>query len=110
MLQVIFQPFPITAPGGTSGSCQLNSIRLFANNQETTPINVTLPAGTQEGAGTFGSKSNINPVVMSALGVTGTGNSTSFVPNQQFALGSNFNILKVGGTDQFGPIILKVNI
>ena len=47
---------------------------------------------------------------MSALGVTGTGNSTSFVPSQQFALGSNFNILKVGSTDQFGPIILKVNI
>ena len=100
----------ITAPGGTSGSCQLNSIRLFANNQETAPINITLPAGTQEGAGTFGSKPNINPVVMSALGVTGTGQSTSFVPSQQFALGSNFNILKVGSTDQFGPIILKVNI
>ena len=100
----------ITAPGGLSGSSQLNSVRLFANNQQTSPMNITLPAGTQEGAGTYGSKSNINPVVMSGLGVTGAGNSTSFVPSQQFALGSNFNILKVGSTDQFGPIILKVNI
>jgi hypothetical protein len=100
----------ITAPGGLSGSSQLNSIRLFANNQQTAPINITLPAGTQEGAGTFGSKSNINPVSIDGLGVLGSGNSTLFSTNQQFALGSNFNILKVGGTDQFGPVILKINI
>ena len=100
----------ITAPGGNSGSAQLNSIRLFANNMQSSPIAITLPAGTQEGAGTFGSKSNINPVVMSGLGVTGTGNSTSFPPTQQYALGSSFNILNVGNVDQFGPIILKINI
>ncbi len=73
-------------------------------------MNITLPAGTQEGAGTYGSKENINPVTLEGLGVTGTGNSTLFVPNQQFALGSNFNILKVGGMDQFGPVILKITI
>jgi hypothetical protein len=100
----------ITAPGGLSGSCQLNSIRLFANNMQSAPLSITLPAGTQEGAGTFGSKPNINPVVMSCLGVTGTGNSTNVSVSQQYALGSNFNILKVSNVDQFGPIILKVNI
>ena len=73
-------------------------------------MNITLPAGTQEGAGTFGSKTNINPVAIDGLGVTGAGNSTTFSPSQQFALGSNFNILKVGSVDQFGPIILKVTI
>ena len=47
---------------------------------------------------------------MSCLGVTGTGNSTNVSVSQQYALGSNFNILKVSNVDQFGPIILKVNI
>ena len=51
---------------------------LFANNQQTANMNVTLPAGTQEGAGTYGSKTNINPVTLEGLGVTGTGNSTLF--------------------------------
>ena len=100
----------ITAPGGTSGSCQLNSIKLFANNMQSAPLQITLPAGTQEGAGTFGSKQGINPVVMSALDVTGTGNSSNFAVTQQYALGSNFNILKVSGVDRFGPILLKVTI
>ena len=100
----------ITAPGGTSGSCQLNSIKLFANNMQSAPLQITLPAGTQEGAGTFGSKQGINPVVMSALDVTGTGNSSNFSVTQQYALGSNFNILKVSGVDRFGPILLKVTI
>ena len=31
----------ITAPGGLSGSSQLNSVRLFANNQQTANMNVT---------------------------------------------------------------------
>ena len=100
----------ITAPGGLSGSSQLNSIRLYASDMQSAPLSITLPAGTQEGAGTFGSKPNINPVVMSCLGVTGTGNSTNVAVAQQYALGSNFNILKVSNVDQFGPIILKINI
>ena len=100
----------ITAPGGTSGSCQLNSIKLFANAQQSTPLSITLPAGTQEGAGTFGSKAGINPVVMSGLDVPGTGNSANFTPTQQFSLGSNYNILKVNGVDRFVSILLKVTI
>ena len=47
---------------------------------------------------------------MSALDVTGTGNSSNFAVTQQYALGSNFNILKVSGVDRFGPILLKVTI
>ena len=100
----------ITSPGANSGSCQLNSIRLYGSDMQSAPLAITLPAGTQEGAGTFGSKANINPVVMSCLGVTGTGNSTNVSVGQQYALGSNFNILKVSGVDQFGPLILKINI
>ena len=101
----------MTITGNThiSSSSQLLSARLFANNMQSSPMLITLPAGTQQGAGTFGSKSNINPVIMSGIGVTGTGNSTNFVPSQQYALGSNFNVLKVGSVDQFSPIILKIN-
>ena len=77
---------------------------------QSAPLQITLPAGTQEGAGTFGSKAGINPVVMSALDAVGTGNSANFTPSQQFSLGSNFNILKVNGVDRFGPILLKVTI
>jgi hypothetical protein len=76
---------------------------------QSTPMSITLPAGTQQGAGTFGSKSNINPVIMSGIGVTGTGNSSNFTPSQQYSLGANFNVLKVGAVDTFTPIILKIN-
>ena len=99
----------ITGNTHISSSSQLQTARLFANNMQSSPMSITLPAGTQQGAGTFGSKPNINPVIMSGLGVTGTGNSSVFTPTQQYSLGANFNVLKVGAVDTFTPIILKIN-
>ena len=38
----------MTAPGGISGSSQLNNLQLFANNQENN-LTLTVPSGIQEG-------------------------------------------------------------
>ena len=99
----------ITSPGGLSGSAQLSSLLLYANNQESAPLTITLPAGTQEGGGTFGSKQRINLVTLQAQNFAGTGNSSNLSAGQQWSLGSNFNQLRVTAIDNFTPIMLKVN-
>ena len=101
----------ITAPGALSGSCQLHGLLIYANNQETSPMTVTLPAGTQEGAGTFGSKTGINVAQVSGINADGTGNSGNLSTlGQQWNLGSNFNQLKIVGVDNFSPIIVKAQL
>ena len=99
----------ITSPGGVSGSAQLSSLLLYANNQETAPLTITLPAGTQEGAGTFGSKQRINLATIQAQNFAGTGNSSNLSAVQQWSLGSSFNQLRVTAIDNFTPIMLKVS-
>ena len=101
----------ITAPGALSGSCQLSGFLIYASNQESAPMTVTLPAGTQEGAGTFGSKSGINPANLSGLSVSGTSNSGNLTTlGQQWSLGFNFNQLRITGVDNFTPIIVKAQL
>ena len=99
----------ITAPGGLSGSAQLSSLLMYANDQQTAPLTITLPAGTQEGAGTYGSKQRINLVTLQAQNFSGTGNSTNLSAGQRWTLGSNFNQLKITAIDTFSPVMLKVN-
>ena len=101
----------ITAPGALSGSCQLHGFLIYASNQESSPMAVTLPAGTQEGAGTFGSKPGINPANLAGISADGTGNSGNLTNlNQQWSLGSNFNQLRITGIDNFTPIIVKAQL
>ena len=61
----------ITAPGGSQGASQLNSISLFAANQES-GLALTLPSGFQEGAGGYTDKEDINIVSIDAKAFSGT--------------------------------------
>ena len=98
----------ITAPSALSGSCQLHGMLLYAHMQESSPIRVTLPSGTQEGAGSFGAKDEINVANLTGISADGTGNSGTLPTlNQQWSLGSGYNELRITGVDNFTPIIVK---
>ena len=97
----------MTAPGGISGSSQLNNIQLFANNQENT-MTITVPSGLQEGAGGYTDKQSINQVVAVANNFDGTGTSGALTPSISYNLGANFNRFTVAGIDNFTPIALNV--
>jgi len=98
----------ITAPGALSGSCQLHGMLIYASNQETSPMRITLPSGTQEGAGSFGAKDEINVANIAGISTDGTGNSGNLPTlNQQWSLGSGFNELRLTGVDNFTSVILK---
>ena len=101
----------ITSPGALSGSCQLHGVLIYADNQESSPMEVTIPAGTQEGGGTFGSKTGLNIAQLSGVSVDGTNVSATLTTlNQRYQLGSNFNTIQVRGVDNFTPIIVKLQL
>ena len=97
----------IAAPGGISGSSQLNNVTLYANNQESN-CTFTIPSGLQEGGGGYNDKRDINLVTVEAKNADGTGTSGALTPTTSYNLGSNFNQITVGGIDNFTPILLTM--
>ena len=97
----------ISAPGGLSGSSQLNNVTLYANNQESSCV-FTVPAGLNEGAGGYNDKRDINLVTVEAKNADGTGTSGNLTATTSYNLGSNFNQITVGGIDNFTPILLTM--
>lgn len=95
----------ISAPG--AGDLQLNEVRIYANNQESN-LTVTVPAGLSNGGGGYSDKQEVNPVVIVANGVDGSGTSTGLSPTTQYNLGTNINRINVAGVDNFSPIICKM--
>lgn len=97
----------ITAPGALSGSAQLKSFQIYGSNMESSPMQVTLPAGENEGAGLFGSKLGINLPHVTAVNLDGTGNSSNVTVSPQLNLGSSFNVLRLNGVDNFSSMLIK---
>ena len=98
----------ITAPGGLSGSAQLQTLNIFAN-QQGDPIAITFPIGTDEGSG-FGSAAfeNINPMAFVAQKDAGAGASTtSITPGVSYGRASGQNIATVTGVGEFAPMVIK---
>ena len=99
----------VTVDAPSAGNVQLNSVRLFANNQETSPCTYTVPASLSNGAGGFNDKQDINQALLIVNGFDGTGNSTSISSaTAQYNLGSNFNQIRVNSIDNFSPIMTKL--
>lgn len=99
----------ITAPGALSGSAQLHSVQVYATNMETSPMQITVPAGEHEGAGLFGSKLGLNVPHVTAFNVDGTGNSGNLTVSPQFNLGSSFNVIRLNGIDNFSSVLVKAS-
>tara|TARA_B110000902_G_scaffold164067_1_gene187542 strand:- start:37 stop:1803 length:1767 start_codon:yes stop_codon:yes gene_type:complete len=97
----------IPLPGGLNGASQLNSISLYANNQES-GLALTLPAGFQEGAGGYTDKEDINIVSLDAKSFSGTGVAGSLTPVATYNLGANFNRIDISAIDNFSPVNLSV--
>jgi hypothetical protein len=97
----------ISAPGGTNGASQLNTLNLYANNQES-GLAITLPAGLQEGAGGYNDKQDINLVSLDAKVFDGTGVSGALTPTATYNLGANFNRIDVSNIDNFSPVNLSM--
>ena len=98
----------LTAPGGISGSAQLNTLNIYAASQED-DIAITFPIGTQEGSG-FESAAfqNINPMVFAAQKDAGSGTyTTQITPTFKYGRASNQNIVTIGGVSQFTPMVIK---
>ncbi len=98
----------VTIAAPNSGNVQLNNIRLFANNQETSPCTYTVPASLSNGVGGNTDKQDINQALCFANGFDGTGNSTSLGAVAQYNLGSNFNQIRISGIDNFSPVMTKL--
>jgi len=98
----------VTVAAPSAGNVQLNSIRLFANNQETSPCTYTVPASLSNGVGGNTDKQDINQALVFANGFDGTGNSTTISAVAQYNLGSNFNQIRISGIDNFSPVMTKL--
>ena len=97
----------ITAPGALSGSCILHGFQIYGSNMESSPMQVTLPAGEDEGAGLFGTKLGINIPNVTALNIDGTGVSANVTVSPQMNLGSSFNVLRLNNVDNFSSLLIK---
>lgn len=97
----------ITAPGALSGSAVLHGFQIYGSNMESSPMQVTLPAGANEGAGLYGSKLGINIPHVTALNIDGTGVSGNVTVSPQMNLGSSFNVLRLNGVDNFSSLLIK---
>jgi len=97
----------VSAPGGLNGASQLNTLSLFAGNQES-GLAVTLPAGFQEGAGGYTDKQDINIASADAKAFSGTGTSGALSPTLTYNLGANFNRIDVSGIDNFSPVNISL--
>ena len=100
----------ITAPGATSGSCQLHSLMLFTTVQETIPT-VTVPKGPKEGAGDYNFDATINMPLVRAF--TGNNNNTlafTVTPVIDLSDDSNLNIIEIAGMDNLvsEPMYCKI--
>ena len=97
-----------TAPGGLSGSAQMNTFNLYASNQSD-DIAITYPIGTREGSG-FGSAAfqNINPQLYTAQKDAGSGTFTTLLsPQIKYGRASNQNVATITNIQEFGPVVLK---
>jgi len=93
-----------------SGSQQLEGIHFYANDQQTSPINITIPAGLQNGGGANNDKKQIAiPSVQgSAAGSGATGSPISGL-SVTTNLSANQNKYTIGGTDgAFGASLFNV--
>ena len=97
----------IIGAGGSQGASQLNSISLYANNQES-GLALTLPSGFQEGAGGYTDKRDINIASVDCKSFSGTGTSGAMSPVATYNLGANFNRIDISNIDNFTPINLSV--
>jgi len=97
----------ISGAGGLNGASQLNTLSLFAGNQES-GLAVTLPAGFQEGAGGYTDKQDINIASADAKAFSGTGTSGALSPTLTYNLGANFNRIDVSGIDNFSPVNISL--
>ena len=98
----------ITAPGGLSGSAQLQTLNIFANSQGD-PIAITFPIGSDEGSG-FGSAAfeNINPMLFTGQKDSGGGTyTTGLSPSVKYNRSANSNIATITNIGEFAPIVLK---
>ena len=106
--QTSISAITITAPGGLSGSAQLNAIKIYTSAQES-DIDVTFPVGSLQEGGGFESAAfkDINAMVWVAQGGDGTGQTTSRNPTVKYGDGANGNVCDIGNVGTFGNMIVK---
>lgn len=99
----------IIAPGGLSGSSQLNSILTYSSAQQTDPVFI-IPTGTQEGGGSFDSPQAGNLPITIGSSAPSSGNVAVFTTSPRFNTVTNpQNITIVNGGNEFGgPTFLKM--
>jgi hypothetical protein len=98
----------ITAPGALSGSCQLHSLQIYGSTQ-TSNTSITLPIGTQEGAGGYNTRLDINVPHVTATSLPSSGNTAVYTVAPQINTGTNQNIVSLNGFgNAFGPAVAKV--
>ena len=96
--------------GAISGSQQIEGVHFYANNQESSPLDITIPAGLQNGGGANGNKKQIAiPSTTGAAAGSGATGSPLSGLSVQVNLTSNQNKYTIGGTDgAFGPALFNV--
>ena len=96
--------------GAISGSQQIDGVHFYANNQNSSPIALTIPAGLQNGGGANGNKKQITvPLITGTAAGTGTNGSPFSSLKVSSFLSATQNKYNLTGTDeQFGPSLFNV--
>ena len=95
--------------GAISGSQQIEGVHFYANNQSSSPLDITIPAGLQNGGGANGSKQQIAPPQIAAAAAGSGATGSPFGVTAQINLTANQNKYTLGGVDgAFGPAVFNV--
>ena len=99
------------APTALSGSAQLVSLQIFGSAISTNTV-ITLPQGTQNGAGGYNNRANINLPQVNASSIPVNGNMANYsVVPVIYTTTGQANVLTLSGFgDIFGsPAVAKVS-